>query len=99
MWGDLLNTAPPETVLMKSGHIGFATKTETRGKSEGRPCVCGGVVMHFLKKGGYVKGKTCSEMVRGDLIGISGRPLMYASELGTFNQAHAFWPSANKMMT
>ena len=36
-WGDLLNTAPPKTVLTKEGLIGFASKTKTRGRSEGRP--------------------------------------------------------------
>ena len=36
-WGDLLNTAPTTTVLTKEGLIGFAAKTKTRGKSEGRP--------------------------------------------------------------
>ena len=29
-WGDLLNTAPATTVLMKEGLIGFAAKTKTR---------------------------------------------------------------------
>ena len=35
-WDELLNTAPTTTVLMKEGLIGFAAKTKTAGKSEGR---------------------------------------------------------------
>ena len=31
-WGDLLNTSPPTTVLMKEGFIGFAEKTKTTGE-------------------------------------------------------------------
>ena len=38
-WSDLLNTAPSTLVLIKAGLIGFASKTKTRGKSEGRPRV------------------------------------------------------------
>ena len=34
-WGYLLNTAPPTTVLMKEGHIGFAAKNQNRGGVRG----------------------------------------------------------------
>ena len=44
-WGDLLNTSPPTTVLMKDGIIGFAAKTKTRGKPDGRPW--GGSIRFF----------------------------------------------------
>ena len=37
-WGDLLSNAPATTVLMEECHIGFAAKTKTMGKSDGRPC-------------------------------------------------------------
>ena len=36
-WGGLINTAPSAKVLLGDGLIGFAAKTQTRGKSEGRP--------------------------------------------------------------
>ena len=67
---DLLNTPPPRTVLMKEGLVGFAEKTQTRGKSEGRPW--GEVVTHFLTKSGYVKGVECSKMILGILGGAIG---------------------------
>ena len=35
-WDDLLNTAPATLVLLKEGLVGFAAKTKTRGKSDGR---------------------------------------------------------------
>ena len=89
-WGDLLNTPPPATVLMKECLIWFAVKTKSRGESEGMPW--GEVILHFLKIE-WVRSMYAT--FRGD----SGepnldfricRPLMYESELGTFESAPAF---------
>ena len=93
----LLNTAPPTTVLMKECLIGYAAKTQTGGKSEGRPWG-GGVIMHFLTMNGYVKCAKCSEMILANLIGIFWivRPFIYESELGALKQAPAFWHCAEK---
>ena len=41
-WADLISTAPSTSVLMKEGLIGFAAKTKTGGKSDGRPLGGGG---------------------------------------------------------
>ena len=46
--GGLLNKAPSTLVLMNDGLIGFAAKTKTRGKSEGRPC--GGSAFAYSKE-------------------------------------------------
>ena len=47
-WGDLPNTAPPTTVLVSEGLVGFAAKTKNVGKSEGRPW--GEAIMYFYKR-------------------------------------------------
>ena len=46
--GDLLRTSPTTLVLIKDGRIGFAAKTKTRGKSEGRHR--GPAISRFLTK-------------------------------------------------
>lgn len=69
-WGDLLNTPPAATALMKEGLVGISAKTKTMGKSGCRKW--GKVIMHFLKKNGRVWGPKCSETILGDLVGMFG---------------------------
>ena len=98
-WGDRLNTAPPATVLMREGLIGFAEKTKTTGKSEGRPWV--GSHYAFSKKAWI---RTVYEMCRNYSCEFNrdfwiGQPLMYESEFRTFNHSSEFWHCSDKMMT
>ena len=78
--GDLISTAPA-TVLMKEGLIGFAAKTKTRKKPDGRPC--GGIAISlFLTKTGSQLGFAYSEETRGPPRDFwIGRPLVLESEL------------------
>ena len=98
-WGDLLNTAPTTLVLLKEGIIGFAEKTKTRGKSEGRPRVASN--FDFSNENWIVGGFGLFKQESGDFARDYwiGQPLFTESETGFFNQAPAFWSCGNKMMT
>ena len=81
MWGDLIYTSPPATVLMKEGLICFATNTKTRGKSEGRHW--GESHYAFPNEEWIRKGYA---MFKNDFVDFSrgywiGRPLILESEL------------------
>ena len=55
-WDDLLHDAPATTVLMREGLIGFAAKTRTREKPEGRHW---GKSICFSDENGCAKGINC----------------------------------------
>ena len=98
-WGDLLNTAPTTLALLKEGIIGFAAKTKTRGKSEGRPW--GASNLAFSNEKWLADGFNLFKQESGDLARDYwiAQPLFMESEAGFSNQAPAFWSCANKMMT
>ena len=98
-WGDLLNTAPPTTVLLKEGLIGFAEKPKTRGSLwVGH---AGRVITHFLTKNGCIQGMNCSKTSLWILAEIFG----YATSnnnrvcIRFSNPTNAFLSCASKMMT
>ena len=98
-WGDLLNTATATTVLMQEGLIGFAVKTKTMGKYEGRPC---GASRYAFSNGKWLRDGF--GLFRNDSGDLSrdfwiGRPLTIESELGFPNQDPAFWSCSRKVMT
>ena len=93
-WGDLLNTDPTTTVLMKEGLFALAAKTKTSGKSEGTHWGWAGVGpinFYFLTKklsGGYLLTQNKAGGPPRDFW--ICQPLAFESELGSFNQDHAF---------
>ena len=97
--GGLINTAPPATVLMEDGLIGFAAKTKTRGMSEGRPWGSSRYAFSNEKRlqDGY--GLFENESVDFSLDCWIGHHPIIEYELGFPNHAHAFWSCADKMMT
>ena len=97
--GDLINTAPSATVLMKECIIGFASKTKIRGKSEGRPWGASHYACSnekWTRKGYELFRNESGDFSRDYWI---GDPLIIESELGFANHAPACWSCANKMMT
>ena len=86
---------------MKEGLIGFAAKTKTRGKPEGRPRGGGPSNFSFSNEKWLADGRVLFQNNTGGSPRDFwiGRPLVSESELGFPNRAPAFWPCANKMMS
>ena len=89
-WGDLINTAPTTTVLIKEGLSGFAAKTKTRWKSEGRPS--GGYRFFFsdekwLSDGFVLFRNNTGDSPRDFWI---GQPLVSESELDSLTKSLRF---------
>ena len=90
--GDLINTSPPTTVLMKEGLVEFSEKTKTGGKSEGRPW--GASHYAFSGEKWFRKGYELSKNESGDFSRCFriGKPLILESEFGFPNQAMRYGP-------
>ena len=96
--GDLLNSAPATTVLMKEGLIGFAAKNQNQGQVW-RKALWWEVVLLFLTKW-LSEGYQLFLADSGDFCRYFwiGQPIISESEICFPNQDHAFWSCANKMV-